>query len=257
MPNLGRETPMSSFVLENYEEVAILRLNNGVTNSLSPALIDELGVLLKEIESKYRGLVVAGGDKFFSIGLELPTLLKLDKKGMSDFYYNCVNAMFHLYTMKIPTACAAKAHAIAAGTIILLTCDYRYAASGRTLIGLNEIQLGLPVPYLADLMLRSVAGDSSATDLMYSGEMIDALTAEKKGILNEAPAKEDVEKRAIEKIHGLSKLPSQSFEAIKANRVEVVKSMYERGSVEKNEEFLRQWFTPSTQELLKDAAKKF
>jgi enoyl-CoA hydratase/carnithine racemase len=248
---------MSLILLENYEEVAVLRLNNGATNSLSPALINELSVMLKEIESKYRGLVVAGGEKFFSIGLELPTLLKLDKKGMSDYFYGCCDVLYHLYTLKIPTACAAKAHAIAAGTIILLTCDYRYAASGRTLIGLNEIQLGLPVPYLADLMLRGVAGDAAATDLMYTGELIDSQTAEKRAIVTQVLPKEDVEKRAIEKIYQLSKLPQSSFAAIKANRVEVVKSMYDGGSVDKNEEFIRQWFTPGTQALLKEAAKKF
>lgn len=248
---------MPKIMIENHGEIAILRLNNGVTNAICPDLIDELSEKLIIVEKDFQGVILAGGEKFFCIGLDLPALLILDRIEMADFFNKFNHLLLTLFTLPLPTCCAINGHAIAGGNILALTCDYRYAASGEKLIGLNEIKLGVPVPYLADLMLRQIVGDRTATEILYGGEFMTTSDAKQFGLVDEIFLQTDVEDRALEKIAELTARPQAAFSAIKAVRVEKIKQRYEESCMQKNEKFLDCWFSEPVQELLKEASKKF
>ena len=79
---------MPKVILEAHEAVAVLRLNNGITNSISPELLDDLSDEVKRIKSEFKGMVLAGGEKFFCIGLDLPGLLHLGRSEMVSFIPN-------------------------------------------------------------------------------------------------------------------------------------------------------------------------
>ena len=248
---------MSKVKIESHADVAILRLNNGVTNAISPELMDDLADALDQTKEEFKGLILAGGSKFFSIGFDLPTLLQLDRPAMADFYFKFNRTALDLYTVPLPTASAIAGHAIAGGTILALTADFRFASSGRKLMGLNEVKIGVPVPYLADLMLRQIVGDRAATELNYRGDFLEAEQAQKIGLLDGICSPEELDQKAIEKVADLAVLPPYGFALIKANRVEEIQSRFnEKGRV-KIGLFLDCWFNPAVQELLKEAAKKF
>ena len=124
-------------------------------------------------------------------------------------------------------------------------------------MGLNEIKLGLPVPYLSDLMLRQIVGDRAATEMVYRGEFVDPIEAGKIGLVDEVLSCDKVESRALKKVTQMASLPQNAFAAIKANRVEAIRLAYEKNCKAKNEIFLDCWFRPPTQELLTKAAEKF
>ena len=243
--------------MEQHNKVAIIRLNNGVTNAVSPALAIELSDLLGKIRNEFEGMLLAGGEKFFCIGFDVPKLLELDRSGLRDLFYRYNRILLDLFTMPKPTACAVKGHCLGAGETFLLTCDYRFGAAGKTLIGLNEIKLGLPVPYLPDMLLREIVGDRIASDMLYMGDFIGSNEAERVGILHEVLPKEEVEGRALEKLTELCKRQPKAFAAVKANRVEVIRSRYEKKYEAKIEELLDCWYVETTQELLREGAKKF
>lgn len=248
---------MEKVKIEKHGNVALLRLDNQVSNALSTTLVEDLSAAIKQIRGKYRGMVLAGGSKFFSIGFNLPELLKLDRSDMAEYFYRFNKAVLDILTLPVPTACAITGHAIAGGTILATSCDYRFLASGRKLMGLNEIKIGVPVPYLSDLMLRQIAGDRAATEMTYHGEFIEPEKARSIGIADEVLYPDKVENRAIEKITELATLPGDAFAEIKANRVEAIRLSYQENHQAKNEAFLECWFSPSTQELLTKAAEKF
>ena len=152
-------------------QVAVLTLKNGVTNALSPELVGECLTALYQIKKEAAGLVLCGGTKFLSIGLDLPSLLPLNRSRMSGFWMNFNQLVFDLYTLPFATVCALEGHAVAGGNILALTCDLRLAVQddGKK-IGLNEIKLGVPVPYLADMMLRQIVGDRAASKMILGGE---------------------------------------------------------------------------------------
>lgn len=258
-PCHGKDRPLEKQTvrLENQDPVAVLRLSNGVTNPIDLELLESLSDSLDRVRASYGGAVLAGGNKFFSIGLDIPSLLCLDRSRMRDFWNAFDRVVLKLCCLPMPTACAICGHAVAGGTILALACDFRFAASGRKLLGLNEIRLGLPVPYLADLMLRQAVGDRDATRLLYFGELVESESARSMGMIDSVFPEGDTERVAVEKIAQLSHFPKEAFAAIKENRVAPLRARFEKRGKEKIEQLLDLWFSPHVRVLLEEAAKKF
>ncbi|MFZ0131927.1 MAG: enoyl-CoA hydratase/isomerase family protein [Desulfobacterales bacterium] len=248
---------MTTVAVEAQGMVALLRLTNGVTNAIGSTLVAELSGALTRVAAEFDGCVLAGGNKFFCIGLDLPELIRFDRKKMSRFWDDFDQVVLDLYCLPVPTAAAIAGHATAGGTILALGTDYRFIAAGRKLMGLNEITIGVPVPHLAALMLVRTVGERAARDLQYRGELIDPDTARNIGLVDEIGAEEKIEALAIEAIGAVADKPRGAFELIKRNRTEAVRREFESRRLEKKEEMLACWFQPSVQKLLGKAAEKF
>ncbi len=248
---------MAKTILERKGDVAVLRLDNGVTNALGVDLIREVDAVLDEIKTQYKGMVLCGGEKFFSIGLDLPELLALDRTAMTDFWNRFNQLAFDMFTLPLPTVCVICGHAVAGGAVLALTCDYRYAGAADKQIGLNEIRIGLPPPYLTDLILRQVVGDRHATDMLYTGRFTPLSSAKHIGLIDRIHPAETAEEKAVNAVADIAAFSGEAFAAVKANRVEAVRARYEAHHVFKNEQSMDCWFSEATQRLLQEAASKF
>lgn len=248
---------MKTVKIEEMGNIAVLKLDNGVTNAVGSTLVNDLSAALAEITSGASGMVLTGGEKFFSIGLNIPELIELDRGGMSDFWRRFVGVARDIYQLPMVTAAALTGHAPAAGTVFALACDYRIAAEGKRMLGLNEIKLGIPVPYISDLMLRQIVGDRIATDLLYNGEFIMPERALALQVIDEMLPAETVLERAVEKVSTIAEYDSQAFAAMKSTRTEEICLKYKQNAERVNAAFLDCWFSDGTQKLLREAAEKF
>ena len=248
---------MTKVSLEDNGQVAILRLTNGVINAIGPELVEELSLALQEVQGRFRGMVLAGGSKFFSIGLDLPALLKLSRKDMAAFWAGFEDTVLALYTLPIPTAAAIAGHAPAAGTILALACDFRMIAAGKKLMGLNEIKIGLPVPFLADLMLRQVVGDRAATAIEYTGELLMPEKAQALALVDGLFPEEDVEAQAIAKVSEIVDRPPFGFPLTKQHRTRDIRMRFLADRESINQAFMDCWFSAPVQDILSEASKKF
>ena len=243
--------------LEAHEDIALLRLNNGVINAISPDMLNDLATELKRLRNEFKGMVLAGGDKFFSIGLDLPRLLPLNRAEMMDFYAALNRVLLDLYTLPFPTASAIAGHATAGGAVLAVGTDFRFVAEGRKLIGFNEVKIGLSVPALADLILRQIIGDRRATEMVFSGEFLEPEQSLEFSLVDAVVSLEDVEKEAVAKISALTAMPLGGLALAKKNRVEAVRSQYDKIRQSDADDFLNCWFDPAVQKLLREAAQKF
>jgi enoyl-CoA hydratase/carnithine racemase len=249
---------MTEFVnLEISENVALLRMTHGVTNGITAGMVREIKEALQKIRSDARAMILAGGDKFFSMGLHLPGLLELDRAAMLEFYQAWNEVCLELYTLPMPTVAAIKGHAPAGGTIMALTCDFRIMASGKPKMGLNEVLIGVAVPYLADLILRQVAGDRVATNMAFNGRLFGADEGLRNGLVDEAYPSEEVEANAFEKMKALAVLPRKGLAANKEARTAFIREQYEKNGRRTNERVLDFWFDPEIRPILAEAAKLF
>jgi len=239
------------------DHIAVLRISSGPINPIGSQLVDDLSQALAQIRGSARAIALCGGEKFFSAGFDLPELLGFDRPAMADFLERFNNLCLALFCVPIPTVCALSGHAVAGGNILALTCDYRYASSENKKIGLNEVKLGVPVPYLADLMLRHTIGDRYATQMIFSGEFMSFADAKIIGLIDVIGAPDEVEDFALERLAQMAGYPDRAFGAAKANKVEAIKDRYERNARAKNNEFLDCWFSEAVQTNLREAATKF
>jgi len=248
---------MQPVTKEFHDHLAILRLNSGRANPITSKLVDALSASLATIKGAARGMVLCGGNEFFSVGFDLPELLNLDRPAMDDFLERFNRLCLALFTAPIPTVCALSGHAVAGGNILALTCDYRYASSEEMKIGLNELKLGLPVPYPADLILRHTIGNRYASQMIYSGEFMSFSDAKIIGLIDVIGPPDELEDFTIERLSAIAGFQNQAFSAIKANKVEEIKIRYEKNVKTKNEMFLDCWFSDAVQKNLREASIKF
>ena len=248
---------MSTIRIESHENVAVVRFDNGVTNAISQALVADLSAALETIRGDGRGLVLAGGDKFFSIGLDLPQLLQLSREQMELFWQRFDQVLLDLYTFPAPTAAAINGHAVAGGTILALTADCRYISDSRNLMGLNEANIGVPVPYLADLLLRQLVDENTANEIVFGGELITPEKAHAIGLVKDVLPEEALEYHAIESVRAMSVKPRHAMSQIMENRTEMVSRRFERNRDVKRAAMMDIWFRPEVQQMLREAAKKF
>jgi enoyl-CoA hydratase/carnithine racemase len=246
--------------MENLENVAIVKLKNGVTNPISLDLINDISEDLKKLkeDSSVSGVVFTGtNNKFFSIGFDLPILYKQGETEIRTFYRSYNRLCLDLYTFPKPTVAALKGHAIAGGCILAICCDYRVIASGRKLMGLNEIKLGVPVPYPGDLILKQIIGTRYAQMIMEMGDFFGPEQLMQMGMVNQVEKVKTVLDKAVEQAKLLGDYPNSAYRMIKKNRVEKVKEQILENLDDKEQYFIKCWFSDETRKLLKEASKKF
>ena len=228
-----------------------LRLARAPVNALDPALCAQLRDAIAEaVAAGAQGLVLAGGPKVFSAGLDVPHLLTLDETALRDAWEGFFLAARTLASCPVPVVAALNGHAPAGGCVLALCCDYRVMASGPYLIGLIETQVGLVAPEGIQRLMRRVVGAHRAERLLVAGEMIDAQRALEIGLVDELAAIDEVPERAREWLRGLLALPRTPVLATRAiARADVVAALApERIQLDR---FVAAWNEPDTQSALR------
>jgi enoyl-CoA hydratase/carnithine racemase len=202
-------------------------------------------------------MLTSANDKFFSIGWDIPELFHADRKAFSEFLRSFQEATTALYSSSKPTVAAITGHATAGGCILALCCDRRVMAEGRRLLGLNEVKLGVTVPYSADLVLRDLVGSRLASKLMEGGEFYSPGACLEMGLVDRVAAPADVRSTAVEVAASLGLPPPEAFAAIKRNRVEQVLARIALHADEREREFVELWYSPTARARLREAMARF
>jgi len=248
---------MDKVNLEKKEGFAILRLNNGVTNGIDQRMATDLLEAIFIIKKESLGVLLTGGQKFFSNGLDLPSLLKLNPAQMREFWTAFNQIALELLILPAPVVCAFSGHAPAGGTILALACDLRLGLAGRKLMGLSEVALGLPVPYLTGLMLARIIGESKAAKMCLEAQLFSQEDGFKMGLVDEICQPEEIEEKALAKIAQLAALPRPAFAQVKKERAAAISELYSQQGQTRDQVFVDLWFSDATQALLLKAAEKF
>ncbi|MGD2248322.1 MAG: enoyl-CoA hydratase/isomerase family protein [Candidatus Methanofastidiosia archaeon] len=245
--------------IEYKDDVAVIKLANTVTNPINLQLVTELKEGLQTIQKDSMGSVVlsSSNSKFFSIGLDIPSLYDLSKKDFAVFYKRFNRMCIDLYTLPIPTVASVTGHAVAGGCILAVCCDYRVIAEGKKLMGLNEVKLGVPIPYPADCILRSLVGGRIARDIVDTGKFYPPEILLQMGLVDCVVPLPDVLPKSIEMAKVLGGLPRKAFAIIKRSRIEGIEEQILQKLEEKEQFFMECWFSKEGRNRLKDAMKKF
>ncbi len=245
---------------EQREQVAVVKLDRSVTNALNLQLLNELTAALQNVQDDgdVRSLVLgSSNEKFFSIGFDIPALFELTREDFTVFYRAFNRFCIDLYAFPKPAIAAIPGHAIAGGCILPLCCDYRFIAQGRKLMGLNEVKLGVPVPYPADRILREIVGVRVAREVVEVGEFYPSEDLLQMGLVDQVVPLEQVMTKSIEKAAALGALPQPAFVKIKQNRTEMVRAQILERLEEKERSFIECWYSGETRERLKQAMEQF
>ena len=189
-----------------------LRLARPPVNAINPALCASLREAIDAaLDAGAEGLVLSGGPKVFSAGLDVPLLLSIqdDAQALHDAWSGFFDAARALAACPVPVAAAVAGHAPAGGCVLALCCDWRGMVEGPFTIGLNETQVGIALPPgIMQLMQRTV-GQRQAEALLLAGAMIDSERALAIGLVDELAGVDHVLTRAIARLDLLLDLPRE------------------------------------------------
>jgi enoyl-CoA hydratase/carnithine racemase len=226
-----------------------LALARAPVNALDPDLCSQLADAMRGgIGAGASGIVLSGGPKVFSAGLDVPHLLGLgdDRAAIRDAWAAFFDAVRAIGGSPVPVVAAIAGHAPAGGCVLALCCDYRIMAEGPFRIGLNETQVGLVAPEGIQHLLRRVVGGYRAERMLVAGEMVESARALEIGMVDELAAIDAVGTRALAWLDALLALPRRPMlrtrEIARADLVAALQP--ERIQLE---HFLDAWMEPDTQ----------
>lgn len=249
---------MSLVETHSHGAIVEIRLARPPVNALDPTLCADIR---KAIDAAVRGgahgLVLAGGGavdgpKVFSGGLDVPYLLSLgdDRAALTAAWESFFATAQALAACPVPVVAAIGGHAPAGGCVLALCCDYRVMASGPFRIGLNETQVGLPVPEGIQRLMRRAVGINRAERLLVAGEMVEAETALAYGLVDELVGIDEVGQRARMWLEGLLALPRGPLLETRAiARADVIDAL--RPEHIRLDRFIDAWSTPDCQGALR------
>jgi enoyl-CoA hydratase/carnithine racemase len=163
-------------------------------NTFSTDLATELDEALRALDTAddVRAVVVDGAGEAFSAGIDLSEYDPDASEADHERWVTRMEEPFHtIAEMRTPVVAAAHGHAAANGIGLVAACDLAVAAEG-TMLGATAPKVGLfcmgPAVPLLECLPRK-----RATELLLTGELIDAETAAEWGLLNRvAPEGEHV-----------------------------------------------------------------
>lgn len=204
----------NDLVLRNDADgVCTLTLNNPKKlNALSDAMIAALSASLDEVgaDTSVRVVVLTGAGKAFCAGHDLKEMLAAPEREQCEgLFGTCSQMMLKIPALPQPVIAKVNGVAAAAGCQLVAQCDLAVASS-EAKFATSGINLGLFCATPSVPLSRAV-GRKAAAEMLYTGRFVDAVEAERLGLINRAVGAEvldvEVENLALE-------IASKSPEAI-------------------------------------------
>lgn len=131
---------------EEQDSFVQITLDDGKANALSFEMADELDSALDQALASGKVTVLAGRPGKFSAGFDLSVMgqpgenaLKLLRRG--------ADIAGRVAQSEVPVIAAVTGHALAMGALMCLAADYRIGVRGNFKLGLNEVAIGMTLPW--------------------------------------------------------------------------------------------------------------
>jgi enoyl-CoA hydratase len=192
---------MSERVVYRLDEgVATITMNDGKVNAMSTGMLHDLGAAFDRAE-KDRAIVVLRSARkdIFSAGFDLKVFAANDPKRSLEMVKTGAELALRLMSYPFPTIGVLEGHAFPMGTFLLLACDVRIGAKGKSRMGLNEVAIGISPPGFAIELARSRVHPAWLSRTVTLGEMYEPDDAVVAGFLDRAVPQNEID-RTIEEI---------------------------------------------------------
>ena len=170
-------------LVETKGRVGIIRLNRPqALNALNKALVAELGQAIDAFEADdgIGCLLITGNEKAFAAGADIKEMA--DKTFIEAYLGNFTASWDCAAHARKPIVAAVAGFALGGGCELAMQCDIVIAADTAK-FGQPEIKLGVIPGIGGTQRLTRAVGKAKAMDLILTGRMMDALEAERAGLV--------------------------------------------------------------------------
>jgi enoyl-CoA hydratase len=172
-----------NILVDTQGRVGIIRLNRPqALNALNRALIDELtqAVEAYDADDGIGCMLITGSDKAFAAGADIKEMA--DKTFTEAYLGNFTADWNAVARARKPVVAAVAGFALGGGCELAMQCDIIISADNAK-FGQPEIKLGVIPGIGGTQRLTRAVGKAKAMDLILTGRMMDAVEAEKSGLV--------------------------------------------------------------------------
>lgn len=195
-------------LVEQHPNHAVINFGSG-KNAVNDRFVADLHAALDracELESEgVRAVVLRGGGKFFSNGLDLPWLGAQPPSGMKKFLSSVFELCARIMTFRLYTVAALNGHAFGAGAFFALCCDYRVMHQSRGFFCLPEVHLGMRLTDQYAAIAKTKLPVQALRTVVLFARRLGAAEALRLGVVDETAA--DPAAAAAEAVHVLAPRP--------------------------------------------------
>jgi len=224
------ETGTEDLLAHVEDRVAVLTMNRPARrNALSDAMLAGLEAVLAEVEvaTDVGCVVLTGAGGAFCAGGDVKGMAARDGgagKGSRPTTDEAIHRQRlsqrgtsgKLYSMPKPTLAALPGAAAGAGLSLALACDLRIA-SENAILTTAFATVGFSGDYGGSYFMSKLIGAAKARELYMLSDRIDALEAERLGLINRVVPDDALEKEALALAHRLAHGPAVAYRYIKEN----------------------------------------
>src|SRR6516162_6409493 len=170
-------------VVETKGKVGVIRLNRPqALNALNAALMTELGAAIAacEADPNIVCMVITGSEKAFAAGADMKEMA--NKSYLDAFMSDFPGGWHQIAHARKPVIAAVAGFALGGGCELAMQCDLIIAADTAK-FGQPEIKLGVIPGIGGTQRLARAVGKAKAMDLILTGRMMDAVEAERLGLV--------------------------------------------------------------------------
>lgn len=179
---------MPAFVQVTMEDrLAIVTINRPDSlNALNSTVLRELSMSIEHLSmaADVGAIILTGaGDRAFVAGADIKEMAGLSALEMRTFSESGRRLGDAMAACNKPILAAVNGFALGGGCELALACDIRIA-SDRAKFGQPEVNIGIIPGFGGSQRLPRLVGMGWAAEMIFSGDAIDAATAERIGLVN-------------------------------------------------------------------------
>ncbi|ART50923.1 enoyl-CoA hydratase [Acidovorax carolinensis] len=180
------------------DKVGVITLNRPKQlNALNDQLMNELGEMLKtfDADEKIGCIIITGSEKAFAAGADIGAMAKYS---FADAYKGdyITRNWETIRSIRKPVIAAVSGFALGGGCELAMMCDFIIAADNAK-FGQPEIKLGVIPGAGGTQRLPRAVGKSKAMDMALTARMMDAVEAERSGLVSRVVALDKLMEEAL------------------------------------------------------------
>lgn len=214
-----QDNMFSTIKLEIKNNIAYLILNRPeLKNAVNNMMIEELHLAFDALKAQnnFEILIITGRGNTFCSGADLNWLKEVSNHSYDENYEESLRLIELLYKIKeFPKPVIAKINgsAVGAGVGIMLSCDIIYSIDNAK-FGLSEVSIGIVPAAIVNFVIERI-GLTKAKEILLTGNRINAIEAEKFGLINKALNNDEFEICIDNKVNELLKNGSNAMKVAK------------------------------------------
>jgi enoyl-CoA hydratase len=206
-------TELASYELEG--SIATITIDDGKVNAFSIPMLKAVHTAFDQAERDGAIVVLTGRERYFSAGFDLKVFAGGDIHQVIEMLTLGATLAERVLSFARPVITACSGHAVAAGAFLPLAADMRIGVDGPFQIGLNEVKIGLTVPWFAIELARQRLAPAHFDRAVVGATMYSPAEAVTAGFLDRVVPAEELRAASLQAAAVLAELNPAAHAATK------------------------------------------